>query len=250
MRARTPGGVAVIGDFEDERPAVAHLRHRRQRRRPVDRAVEGHEVVVGWPLLSWTCVVMTWPESASAASGAPPSRCAWPKSRQMPASSLELVEHVEQRVRRGEVVGHDLEGQPDAGVDRGLGERFDAAPDGAARRCRRAESPGIAAGPGARRATRQPRRRAASNATRVSAMASSRRTACVDAFEYDAAPDAVREALADRPVHAVGGEAELVEPAAHLIDVARVVVVDVRARGEHLDEVEAAARESSRSADG
>ena len=95
-RARVAGQLHHVG------AVVADLLHRHQRRIPVDRALDGTRCSSSRPWLSCTCVVMMCSATVSTASATSPIRCAWPKSRQMPASraSSLALEHRHERRRR------------------------------------------------------------------------------------------------------------------------------------------------------
>ena len=151
---------------------------------------------------------MTWPDSDLGRLGRATDemRVADVEADRRVAELEVAFEPVEQRARRGEVVRNDLEGQPHARARARLGNRLETAAECGERRCRPRESADRAECPRCRTIAEHPRSRAAPIDRRVSSTASSRPAASVVAFEYGASPDAADEAVADRRVHAPGGE--------------------------------------------
>ena len=181
------GGVAVVGQLEHERPGVADLLHAISvaASRSSRRTARGGRRRV--PSLSWTCVVMMCPASALGGLGDAPSRCAWPKSRQMPASpsSSSPSSSRDERRRRRQIVRDHFERQPDAGGSAQLGDRLEAAAQRAARRCRRRHLLPRGSAEVQRRRRRQPRSpRGVDRRARLVDRFLRARPRRVDAFEY------------------------------------------------------------------
>ena len=246
-RASVSFGEPCAGDLEHQRAVVADLLHRRQRRRPVDRAVERHadDRRRGRGCRA-RASSMRCSDTVSIASTTSPSRCAWPKSRQMPTSGLvEIVfDEVHERAGARQLVRNHLDAR--------AARRAAAAVARSASMLRRA---GVAAVRRRRRGLRRGSPRCTTSTVDrnpprdvqralgfgdARARARPRRRSRAISGPPQRPPS---NALADRRVDAVQLEPGFGQPLLQVRDRRRVVVVEVRARREHLDRLEAVRRD-------
>ena len=180
---------------------------------------------------------MTCPDSTSAASADPPTRCAWPTSRaDRRVAKFEVAfEPVDERARHGQIVRDDFERQSHARTRAGLGNRLETP----------AECTSVVVTHRDRLSLRQPQMENDHGAAESRA-ALIRRARFVHGLlpaggvsrrvRIRASPHAAHETVTDRGVQAPRGQTARVDPASNLGHGIWFVVVEMRARREHFQQ--------------